>query len=205
MSDKASHFTGTRLFAQGLIRLTTEKSSRFHITGPLLGKFTGGYSLKGAVMWKAIPCHEHIIPCGQFQDPVLDHMYRSVTSFSGTLKVVVWCPMAPLASGVRARTCTISWVVVPSASTPLSLKSRWLRSVRTSWLQNLKAGFQDRFWPGARPTNDISIKFEIKPKFAVLWFQMRSTDHNEILHTSRQCNCRDECKISLWSVEHILI
>ena len=23
---------------------------------------------------------------------------------------------------------------------------------------------------GARPTNDISIEFEIQPKFAVLWF-----------------------------------
>ena len=59
--------------------------------------------------------------------------------------------------------------------------------------------------PGARPTNDISIEFEIRPKFAVLWFEIYSTDHNEILHTSRQCNCRDVCKISLWSVRHILI
>ena len=42
---------------------------------------------------------------------------------------------------------------------------------------------------GARPTNDISISFEIRPKFAVLWFKIYSTDHN---------------KISLWSVEHIL-
>ena len=33
---------------------------------------------------------------------------------------------------------------------------------------------------------------------------MYSTDHNEILHTSRQCYCRDVCKISLWSVEQIL-
>ena len=39
--------------------------------------------------------------------------------------------------------------------------------------------------PGARPTNDISIEFEIRPKFAVLWFKMYSTDHYEILHTSR--------------------
>ena len=28
-------------------------------------------------------------------------------------------------------------------------------------------------------------------------------DHNDILHTSRQCHCRDVCKISLWSVEYI--
>ena len=57
--------------------------------------------------------------------------------------------------------------------------------------------------PGASPTNDISIKFEIQPKFAVLWFKTYSTDHNGILHMSRQYNCRDVCKISLWSVEHI--
>ena len=43
--------------------------------------------------------------------------------------------------------------------------------------------------PGARPTNDISIEFEIRPKVAMLWFKMYSTDHNEILHTARQCNC----------------
>ena len=33
---------------------------------------------------------------------------------------------------------------------------------------------------------------------------MYFTDHNEILHTSRQSNCREVCKLSLWSVEHIL-
>ena len=62
--------------------------------------------------------------------------------------------------------------------------------------------------PGSRPsdspTNDISIEFQIQPKFAVLCFKRYSTDHNEILHTSRQCDCRDVCKSSLWSVEHIL-
>ena len=58
--------------------------------------------------------------------------------------------------------------------------------------------------PGARPTNDISIEFEIRPKFAVLWFKICSTDHNEMLHTSRQYNCRDVCKISLLSVKYIL-
>ena len=50
------------------------------------------------------------------------------------------------------------------------------------------------------PTNNISIKFEIRPKYAVFWFIMYSTDHNEILHMSQQCNCRDVCKMSLWSV-----
>ena len=42
-------------------------------------------------------------------------------------------------------------------------------------------------WPGARPTNAISIEFEILPKFPVICFKMYSTDHNEILHMSRQC------------------
>ena len=58
--------------------------------------------------------------------------------------------------------------------------------------------------PGARPTNDISIEFEIRPKFGLLQFKIYVTDHNEVLHTSRQCNCRDMCKISLWSDEYIL-
>ena len=39
---------------------------------------------------------------------------------------------------------------------------------------------------------------------AVLWFKMCWTDNNEILHTSRQCYCRDVCKILLWSVEYIM-
>ena len=38
----------------------------------------------------------------------------------------------------------------------------------------------------------------------MLWFEIYSTDHNEILHTSRQLYCRDVWKISLWSVQHIL-
>ena len=58
--------------------------------------------------------------------------------------------------------------------------------------------------PGARPTNEISIEFEIRPKFPMLWFEIYSTDHSKILHTLRQCNCHDVCKISLWSVDHIL-
>ena len=56
--------------------------------------------------------------------------------------------------------------------------------------------------PGARPTNDISVESEIRPKFAVLWFKMYSTDRNEILHTSRQLHCCDVCKISF--VGHVL-
>ena len=46
---------------------------------------------------------------------------------------------------------------------------------------------------GARPTNDMSIDFEIRPKFRVFSFEMYSTDHKEILHTSLQCNCCDVC------------
>ena len=57
--------------------------------------------------------------------------------------------------------------------------------------------------PGARPTNDISIEFQIRPKFRVLWFKIYLNDHNKILHTSRQLHCRDVRKISLWSVEQI--
>ena len=58
--------------------------------------------------------------------------------------------------------------------------------------------------PGPRPTNGISIEFEVIPKYEVLWFKVSSIDHNEILHTPRQCNCRDVCKISMWSLEHFL-
>ena len=58
--------------------------------------------------------------------------------------------------------------------------------------------------PGPRPTNGISIEFEIRSEFGVLLFKTCSIDHNEILHTSRQCNCRDVCKILSWSMEYIL-
>ena len=58
--------------------------------------------------------------------------------------------------------------------------------------------------PGARPTKHISIEFEIRWKFRMLWFRIYSTDHNDILHTSRQWHCRDVCKISLWSAAYIL-
>ena len=48
------------------------------------------------------------------------------------------------------------------------------------------------------PLNMIrsNSKFEIRPKFAVLWFKMFFTNHDVILHMSRQCNSRDMCKIS---------
>ena len=50
--------------------------------------------------------------------------------------------------------------------------------------------FFSYFWPGQ--------------KFAVLWFKMCATDHNEILHASRQCHCRDVCKILLWLAECVM-
>ena len=53
--------------------------------------------------------------------------------------------------------------------------------------------------PGTRPTNGISIEFEIRPKFGVLWYKMYSTNHKEILHMPWQCNCHDVRNISLWS------
>ena len=53
------------------------------------------------------------------------------------------------------------------------------------------------------PPNDISIKFEIIPKFKVLWFKMCSSDHNVILHTTQQL-LSFLCKILLYSVEQIL-
>ena len=55
-----------------------------------------------------------------------------------------------------------------------------------------------------RPTSDVLTKFEIQWNFVMFLFITYSADHNEILHTSRQCNCHDVCKISLWSVAHIL-
>ena len=57
---------------------------------------------------------------------------------------------------------------------------------------------------GARPTNDISIEFEIWWKFKTLQCKIYAAGHNDILYTSRQCHCRDVQKISLWSVDYIL-
>ena len=57
---------------------------------------------------------------------------------------------------------------------------------------------------GARPTNGISIKFESRSKFEVLWFKMWWNDHDEILRKSRQCYCRGVYKRSLWSAEYVM-
>ena len=37
-----------------------------------------------------------------------------------------------------------------------------------------------------------------RPKFGLLQFKIYVTDHNEILHTSRQCNCRDVLVLIGW-------
>ena len=47
----------------------------------------------------------------------------------------------------------------------------WWRLINTAYKEVL-------FRPGTRPTNSISIEFEIRSKFAVLLFKMCSTDHN---------------------------
>ena len=57
---------------------------------------------------------------------------------------------------------------------------------------------------GALPINGISIEFEIRPNFAVLWFQRCPTIQSKILHTSRQCYCREVCKILLWSAQYVM-
>ena len=57
---------------------------------------------------------------------------------------------------------------------------------------------------GVRPNNNISIEFEIRSKFGVLWFEMYLTDHNDILHMSQQCYCRDMCTLSLWSAACVI-
>ena len=62
-----------------------------------------------------------------------------------------------------------------------SWHGRWL----AEWRQGVMVG------PGTHPTDKVLIKFEIRPKFAVLWFKKYSTDHNKILHMSRHLHCRE--------------
>ena len=86
----------------------------------------------------------------------------------------------------------------------LNEKIYW--NISSAYRRSSCSGFDVLFsLPGIRPTNDISTEFEIPSKFSVLWFKMCSTGQNKILHTSRQCYCRDVCKISLWSVEILWI
>ena len=69
------------------------------------------------------------------------------------------------------------------------------------WISLIRAGIKVN--PCAHPTNGISIEFEIRSKFAGLWFHIWSAGHNEFFRTSRQFCCRDECKISFWSVAYV--
>ena len=39
-------------------------------------------------------------------------------------------------------------------------------------------------WNISISTNAMSIEFEIRPKFAVLWLKMYSTHHNKIVYLS---------------------
>ena len=55
--------------------------------------------------------------------------------------------------------------------------------------------------PGTRPTNGIFDWIRSSIKF---WFKTCSTNHKEILHTSRQLHCCDMCKILLWLAEHVM-
>ena len=57
---------------------------------------------------------------------------------------------------------------------------------------------------GARPTNDILMKFEIHRQFCNALVQNESDWSLQILHTPRQEDCRNVNKITLWSVEQIL-
>ena len=72
------------------------------------------------------------------------------------------------------------------------VKDNYSRTRSTPWLL---------ITHGARPINVISIEFRIQWNFAMPLF---ITYYNEILLTSWQQYSHDACKISLWSVEHIL-
>ena len=86
------------------------------------------------------------------------------------------------------------------------MASWWLLLTRQStwrwWV--LESNYLHQRWAGACPTYGISILFGIWSNIAVLWFKIWSTNHNKILRTSRQCYCREVCKISLWSVEYVM-
>ena len=76
----------------------------------------------------------------------------------------------------------------------------WASGFWQNFLLNSILGEKKCKWkysPGARPINDVSIEFKIRPKFPMLWFKMYSTDHNEILHMSRQLHCLEHFKF--WS------
>ena len=115
----------------------------------------------------------------------------------------VYCPKL-----FMPKSLTLNWrnkLCEVSTDTRPSLSTIWIRWIRLrGWFHGSKNpdlgwktpakthanDFDTSFGFGARPTNDIFIELEIRPKFAVLWFKMYCADHNAILHTSRPCNGR---------------
>ena len=82
-----------------------------------------------------------------------------------------------------------------------TLKYAFLYNVEIFYTMCSNLRFHKRFLkrhPVIHPSNGISIEFEIQSNFGVLWFQMCSNSHNEIL----QCYCYHMCKILLWLAEY---
>ena len=105
----------------------------------------------------------------------------------------IWICVIPLQSIISLQHFAVQNFIAVSL-----LQLRWEKKKIHRILTTMEISFV-KWAPGG-----ISIEFEIRPKFVVLWFKIYTIDHNEILHTSQQCNCHDVCKISLWSVEYIL-
>ena len=84
----------------------------------------------------------------------------------------------------------------------------WLNILRTRVLRNfIQFGIWSKYlwWDERRrPTNRISIEFEIQSKFKLLLFKICPTYDDKILYMSQQCYCCDVCKISLWLAEYIM-
>ena len=94
----------------------------------------------------------------------------------------VWWPRSPAGSPSRQMSPSLSgrngrWWYAPTTCLPLVFRVRGKNLARS----------------GARPTNGISIEFEIRSKFGIPLFKMCESDHNKILHTSRRCYCFYEC------------
>ena len=68
----------------------------------------------------------------------------------------------------------------------------------------LKSAMAGGSQAGPCPINCIFIDFEIRSKFTMLGFKMCSTDHNEILHTSRRVTVVTCTKNVLWLVEYVM-
>ena len=88
----------------------------------------------------------------------------------------------------------------------LSINQRLVpgRCQAITWTTNDPVHWSIHASPGARPTNGIFDRIRNRSKFALFWFEICSTDHNELLHRSRQCYCRDISKISLSAAEYVM-